>query len=84
MGSESRKYSPGAQVRGETLPPLVQFQEPPPASQFAPSPEISNDSYAYTAAALHVILVDNRIRIAEDVAANLVEALSCLPPDRSL
>jgi hypothetical protein len=60
---------------------LAQSQQPPPESQFAPSPEISNDDETQTAAALHTILVDDGIRIAEDVAANHAAAYPGQPPD---
>jgi hypothetical protein len=63
------------------LPPLVQSQEPPPQSQSAPSPEISNDDETQTAAALHAILFDDRIRIAENLAANSAAAHPGPPPD---
>jgi hypothetical protein len=51
--SYSTSTDPVAQVRAETFPPLAQSQQPPPESQFAPSPEISNDDETQTAAALH-------------------------------
>jgi hypothetical protein len=60
---------------------LEQSQQTPPKFQFAPSPEISNSDEIKTAAALHAILVDDRIRIAENMAANLAAAHPGLPPD---
>jgi hypothetical protein len=60
---------------------MAQSQQLPPESQFAPSPEISNDDETQTAAALHAILVNDRIRIAENVAANRAAANPGLPPD---
>jgi hypothetical protein len=69
------------QVRTETFPSLVQTQQPPPQSQSAPTPEISNDDETQAAAALNAILVDDRICIAENVAANLAAAHPDLPPD---
>jgi hypothetical protein len=77
----STSTEPVAQVRAETFPPLAPSQQPPPESQFAPSPEISNDDETQTAAALHAIFVDDRIRIAENVTANLAAANPGLPPD---
>jgi hypothetical protein len=46
-----------------------------------PSPEKFNEDETQTAAALHAIFVDDRIRIAENVAENLAAAHPGLPSD---